>query len=59
MKVPIPLGLILIFISLSLFYYYNQKMKIKKEERRESLNESRKEYLNSLLESKEHHPENE
>ena len=52
MKIPIPWGLILIFISLSLFYYYNQKRKNKKEDRRDKLNESRQDFLNSLLESK-------
>jgi uncharacterized ion transporter superfamily protein YfcC len=51
-QIQIPWGLIAIFISLSLFYYFNQKNKIKKEERREKLNESRQQLLDSMLKTK-------
>lgn len=52
MQIKIPWGLIAIFISLSLFYYFKQKRRIKNEERRERINESRQQLMDSLIKSK-------
>jgi hypothetical protein len=49
MQIPIPLGLIAIFISLFTFYYFNKKARIRKQERRERLNEKRQEFLDLVL----------
>ncbi len=57
--IQIPWGLIAIFISLSLFYYFNQKRKIKKEERREILNERRQQLLDFILKTKSSETNNE
>jgi len=48
MRIPLPFGLIAIFISFCLFYYFNQKNKIKKQLRRERLEEKQQELLATL-----------
>lgn len=44
----LPWMLIAVFVSLCIFYYYNQKARIRREERRERLNEKRQEFLDAL-----------
>ena len=48
MHLPIPWGLVAIFISLSAFYYFNQKSKIRRQNKREKVNEKRQEILDLL-----------
>jgi hypothetical protein len=48
MHITLPYGLILIFIALSFFYYTIQKTRIRKQQRRERLEEKREELLQSL-----------
>lgn len=45
----LPIGAMVIFISLFLFYYYNQKASIKRQERRDRLQQKRQEQLEQLL----------
>lgn len=52
MQILIPWGLIAIFTSFSLFYYFNRKAQIKRQERRDKLNEKRQELLDAILKSK-------
>jgi hypothetical protein len=59
MQIPIPWGLIAIFISLGTFYYFNKKARIKKQERRDRLNEKRQEFLDAILKNKKESDENE
>ena len=48
----IPWLLILVFFSIASFYYFNEKRKIKRDQRRESLDEKREELLETLRRSK-------
>ncbi len=43
MEINIPVGLIAALFSLTTFYYFNRKNKMKKQIRRDGLNEIRKE----------------
>ena len=52
MKIYISWGIIAIFISFYIFYEYNRVKKAKKNERRDELNNRRKELLNNILKSK-------
>jgi len=52
MRIQIPWGLIAIFVSLSLFYYINRRSTIRRQERRDRLDEKRKEYIDVLLKTK-------
>lgn len=48
MEIRIPWMFILIFIALSLFYYFNQKSKIKREQRKNTLEQKKEDLLMSL-----------
>ena len=48
MHIPLPYGLIAIFITFCIFYYTNQKHRIRKEQRRERLEEKQEELLQTL-----------
>ncbi|HXS56471.1 MAG TPA: hypothetical protein VN726_10135 [Hanamia sp.] len=52
MTVYIPWGLIAIFVSLYIFYQSNRKSQLRREERREQLNNRRQELLEKLIEAK-------
>lgn len=52
MHITLPYGLILIFIALSFFYYTIQKARIRKQQRRERLEEKQEELLQSLRNKK-------
>lgn len=52
MNIYIPGGFISICISIYIFYQYNRVQKAKRNERREQLNERRKELLDDLIKSK-------
>lgn len=48
----IPWLLILVFFSIASFYYFNEKRKIRRDQRREKLDEKREELLETLRRSK-------
>jgi hypothetical protein len=51
-NIPLPGGLLLIIIALYYGFYVNKKAREKRKERREQLNETRKAYLENIIESK-------
>lgn len=52
MTIYLPGGMLAAGISLYLFYEYNRVKNAKREERRESLNSTRQQYLQRLIEAK-------
>ena len=52
MQIPIPWGLIAIFISLGTFYYFNRKAQVKRQNRKDKLNETRQAFLDTILKNK-------
>ena len=52
MTIILPGGMIAAGISLYLFYQYNRVKEAKQDERRESLNDKRQQYLNQLIAAK-------
>jgi hypothetical protein len=51
-KMNIPLIWIAAFVALCIFYYYKSKEKIRRQQRRDQLDEKRQEFLDALLKSK-------
>ncbi|MES1161327.1 MAG: hypothetical protein ABUM51_11250 [Bacteroidota bacterium] len=48
----VPVGFIMVFMSLYIFREYNRVKRAKRDERRESLDATRQEYLDRLIKSR-------